>query len=303
MTPLLKFNDFIDNVYLPYAARSFEFSTYDNYIRSLKAIRQQFGNKRMGFIKKKHILGFIDEIQKRKLKQNTIFSYFRLINAIFNFAVSNKNILKNPCKAIKIKDGNSRAGTLTANDVNILLKYIKVVYPFIHLPVYLSVNTGMRRGEVLGLTWENVNFSDKNILVKQSLVRTASGRIYLKSPKTVNGMRTIAISDEVVKELKSIKKQNKYVVRGWNGGYMDPQFLTNYFNKAIKGSGVPKRRFHDLRHTHASLLLGAGISIKLISSRLGHANIDITLKVYSHLLPNQQHEAAAKFSQILKCVE
>lgn len=305
MTPLKKFRDFIDEYYLPYAWQRVELSTYQNYNISLKLICEYIGNDRIGFITKKTMLDLLEKLNKRGLAQNTIHGYFKLLNAIFNFAVKNKNITQNPCKGIWVKEVNSRAGAFTVEEVKTLLGYIKSKLPLIYLPVYLSVNTGMRRGEVLGLKWEHIDFVKKEISVLQSLCRTSECDVYIKSPKTAAGLRKIAISDDVAEILKFEKEKGKseYVVSGWNGGYMDPQYLTNHFSKAVKGAGVSKKRFHDLRHTHASILLAAGVSIKLISERLGHGSIDITLKVYSHMLPNMQHEAAERFSSIIKIDE
>lgn len=303
MTPFMKFNDFIDNVYLPYVHRSFELSTYDCYVLDLKAIRKGIGNMRLGFIWKKHISRLLEEIEARGILRSTLHTYSKLLNAIFNYAVKNKNIIKNPCKGIHIKEGKSRAGAFTAEEINILLKHIKNGYPQIWLPSYIATNTGMRRGEILGLTWQNVDLVKKEILVCQSLCRTKTGNIYIKSPKTQSGVRIVAISDEVVDILQNEKviSKSEYVVPGYGKfEYMDPQYLTNYFGKAVRECKVTKRRFHDLRHTHASLLLAAGVSINVVSARLGHANIEITLKVYSHMLPGQQHAAAEAFSKGMK---
>lgn len=302
MTPFIRFNNFIDKMYLPYVSRNFQKSTYDNYSYVLKAIRMHFGNTRLGFIRRKHIVTFLEKLQERDISKNTIHSYIKILNAILNYAVKNKHIFRNPCKGISVKSGKTRAGTFTEEEIKTLLNYIEKEYSLIYLPVYLSVNTGMRRGEVLGLKWENVSFPKNEILVSNNLIRTCKSQIYLKEPKTTAGFRTIAISEEVAQELRKTKEENKseYVVVGWDGKYMDPQYLTNNFSKAVNGSGVTKRRFHDLRHTHASFLLAAGVSIKLISARLGHSDIETTLRIYSHLLPNQQHEAAEKLSEMLK---
>lgn len=303
MTPFMKFNDFCNNVYLPYVLRAFELSTYHRYIKDLIAIKEQIGNKRMIFITQKTIKGLLKTLESRDIKQSTVRAYFKVIKAIFNYAVANRNILKNPCSGIWVKEGLSGAGAFTSKEVKILAEHIRVNYPTIYLAVYLAVNTGMRRGEILGLIWANVDFDRKEIMINQSLCRTVAGTIYIKTPKTENGKRIIAISSEVVEVLRKTKSNSgcDYVVSDYSGKtYMDPQYLTNYFGRAVRECNVTKRRFHDLRHTHASLLLAAGVSINVVSARLGHANIDITLKVYSHMLPGQQHAAAEAFSKGMK---
>lgn len=303
MTPFMKFNDFCDNVYLPYVLRAFELSTYHRYIKDLIAIREQIGNMRMIFITQKTIKRLMRTLESRDIKQSTIRAYFKVIKAIFNYAVANRNILKNPCSGIWVKEGLSGAGAFTSKEVKILADHIRFNYPTIYLAVYLAINTGMRRGEILGLIWANVDFDRKEIMINQSLCRTVAGTIYIKTPKTESGKRIIAISDEVAEVLRELKSFSRceYVVSDYSGKtYMDPQYLTNYFGRAVRECNVTKRRFHDLRHTHASLLLAAGVSINVVSARLGHANIDITLKVYSHMLPGQQHAAAEAFSRGMK---
>ncbi len=302
MTLFMKFNDFIDKIFLPYVLKTRELSTYHKYEKDLRLFRQQIGNMRMIFITKKTIKALLKTFEDRGLKQNTICGYFKVINAIFNFAVKNKNIFRNPCRGIWVKDGTSCAGVFTPEEINKLLGRLKNKYPLIWLPTYIAFNTGMRRGEIVGLTWSNVDLNRKEILVKQSLCRTVAGVIYIKKPKTDSGIRIIAISDEVVEVLKKIKNKSncEFVVAGWNGKCMDPQYLTNYFSKAVRECDISNHRFHDLRHTHASLLLAAGVSINVVSARLGHATIEITLKVYSHMLPGQQHAAAEAFSKGMK---
>jgi integrase len=166
--------------------------------------------------------------------------------------------------------------------------------------------TGMRRGEALGLLWEDVDLENARLSVRRALV--PSGRdVVVSEPKTARGRRSIALDPETVEVLKTqaarqLADQDEWG-DGWtnsglvftkeNGDALHPEDVTRYFRQAVKKAMMPTIRLHDLRHTHATLALRAGIHPKVVSERLGHATVSITLDTYSHAIPAMQEEAAA----------
>lgn len=170
----------------------------------------------------------------------------------------------------------------------------------------------MRRGEILALRWSDVNFANKTIRVTKSRVRAANNEIIEKTPKTDSSIRTIAVPKITINELRREKErqeQNKkdlgpmyknqdYVVCWDNGEPFKPNYVSQNFRKVRKKLKLPDISFHDLRHTHATLLLEQQVHPKIVQERLGHSTITTTLDTYSHILPNIQQEAAEKMDDI-----
>ncbi len=171
----------------------------------------------------------------------------------------------------------------------------------------LAVNTGMRRGEVLGLAWAEVDLDAPRITVRQSLV-TVNGHAQLTTPKT-GRPRSFQIDSATAVALRQYRAVQRAERLAWGGAWHDtglvftkkdgtrvqPESLTKTFRAVVKGAGLPPIRFHALRHTHATLALQAGVGIKVVSQRLGHANVAITWDTYAHVLPDQDEHAAELF--------
>jgi integrase len=164
----------------------------------------------------------------------------------------------------------------------------------------------MRRGEAIGLRWSDVDLENGRLSVRRALVPT-NREVVVSEPKTVKGRRVIALDPGTVEVLKGqaarqLEEQNEWdelwiesglVFTAENGAALDPESVSRYWRQAVKKTLLPTIRLHDLRHTHATLALQAGIHPKVVSERLGHATIAITLDTYSHAIPAMQEEAAA----------
>ncbi len=166
--------------------------------------------------------------------------------------------------------------------------------------------TGMRRGESIGLRWSDVDLEGGRLSVRRALI--PNGReVIVSEPKTVKGRRVIALDPGTVEVLKAQAARQLDEQKEWdeawvetglvftleNGAALDPESVSRYWRQAVKKAMLPQIRLHDLRHTHATLALQAGIHPKVVSERLGHATISITLDTYSHAIPAMQEEAAA----------
>ncbi len=172
-----------------------------------------------------------------------------------------------------------------------------------HLPALLAIGTGMRRGELLGLRWQDVDLKAGKLAVRQNLQETGAGLLF-KAPKTAKGQRSVSLMPSTIAALtqhkaaqaaRRLEQGPAYQDRGLvlcedEGQPWSPSEFSISWRKTVTALGKDVR-FHDLRHTHATLLLRQGVHPKVVSERLGHATVGITLGTYSHVLPDMQDEA------------
>jgi len=162
--------------------------------------------------------------------------------------------------------------------------------------------TGMRKGEILGLHWEDVNLENNVISIKHTLV-SIQGRSMMEQPKSDAARRTIALPEMVSEVLKEYQletgKDEGLVFTTSTDRPISQRNLTRHFHAALANAGLKKIRFHDLRHTAATLLLQAKVHPKVVQEMLGHSTIVLTLDTYSHVIPGIQEEAASEMDRIL----
>lgn len=173
--------------------------------------------------------------------------------------------------------------------------------------------TGMRRGELLGLRWRDVDLENCQASIRQSYTALHDGSMHLDNTKTKGSERTVALPNSVVVALKKHKasqathqlklgstyKDHDLVFASETDTPINASNLHRHFKSTLETAELPNTRFHDLRHTHATLMLQEGVHPKIVSERLGHSSIQITLDTYSHVLPNLQSEAADKLNKAL----
>ncbi len=168
----------------------------------------------------------------------------------------------------------------------------------------------MRQGEILGLRWKDIDEENRTISIVQTL--SHDGKELSAGAKTDSGNRQISIDENTLGKILKLKHRTKVetvanrplyndlglVICTSVGTPLSPRNLNRSFDSIIQKAGIRKIRFHDMRHTHASLLLKQGVNPKIVSERLGHANVRITLDTYSHLLPNLQKDTADEFGKL-----
>jgi integrase len=180
------------------------------------------------------------------------------------------------------------------------------------VPILLGVLCGLRRGEVVALRWRHLDLAMETMAVVESAEQTAAGIRY-KKPKSGRA-RNLALSAYVADELKAHKLRQAeellrvgvrqdgatFVYTREDGEPIQPRTLTHAWQGLIAKTALPRVRFHDLRHAHATHLLSSGVHPKVASERLGHSKVGITLDLYSHVLPGMQEDAAARVDDALR---
>ncbi len=182
----------------------------------------------------------------------------------------------------------------------------------LHPAYYLAANTGMRRGEVIGLHWDDVDLDRARLSVRHQIVGVAY-ELIVEDLKTTTRRRTIDLDARTLAVLRSWRKtqleermeqglrptHNELVFSKLDGTPTHPDYFSQVFDRHVAKSSLPRIRLHDLRHTHASILLKAGVPVKVVSERFGHSNPAFTMTVYQHVLPGMQADAAATFGDVV----
>jgi len=249
------------------------------------------------------------------LSQQTILHIHRLISAILEKAVKWGYVAVNPVKRveapkvprhqIKIYDEDNMAKLISA------IEEVDIKY---RLMIYIAISTGLRRGEIMGLDWTDVNLETGEIKINKSSQYIPKTGVFIKSPKNEHSIRQVYLSPTILPLLKSYKeiqekerenvgslwRESGKIFVTWCGEPMHPDTISKWFTNFLKRKNLPPIVFHSLRHASASLAIAMGVNVKTVSSRLGHANISTTMDIYGHALTNADMEAAKKLDIVFR---
>jgi len=307
--------EYLTKEWLPAVKATIRPSTYNSYVQHVEChIVPHIGTVKLQKLSGSQVNALYSKLAetgrkdgKTGLSPMTIHHVHACLHKACKDAVRWGHISRNPLDAAdpprKKGDGTKEMRTWTKEQLKAFLDAMKDerLSPLWHT----IAMTGMRRGEAIGLRWSDVDFDGGRLAVRRALI--PSGReVIVSEPKTIKGRRVIAIDPGTVEVLKAQAARQLDEQKDWdeawvetglvftleNGAALDPESVSRYFRQAVKKSMLPPIRLHDLRHTHATLALRAGIHPKVISERLGHATISITLDTYSHAIPAMQEEAA-----------
>lgn len=325
----LKFTDFVEIWKRDYGSKELAPSTYKRYLGILESrIIPFFGHFRVDKIKPTDIMQFYDllskdtQIVRRKdnngkktekpLSPKTILEHHRLLRAMLQRAVYWQMIVSNPAERVqppKTKKpkrkyyDDEQSKVLVSN----LLELTEDQFKY-KVAIILTVFTGVRLGELMGLEWSDINFRDGIVSINRSSQYLAEKGVFTKTPKTESSIRDIAIPEFVVSLLEEYKywydnqkelygelwyDSNRLFVQA-DGKPMHPSTISKWFEKFVAQIGLPVINFHGLRHTNATLLIAQNIDVSVVAARLGHAQITTTLNFYVH--PIISHNKTAGFA-------
>jgi integrase len=312
-------SEFLERWLTDYVAHNCEAKTAEKYEQVIRnQVIPALGQIKLKDLKPAHIQKlYSDALNSGRvngrggLSSRSVHHMHRILSNALSTGVKWQILSHNPVKATTPpKPEKKEMTSLSAEQSNRLLQLLSGQN--LWLPVFLGLTTGMRRGEILGLQWKDINWDRKELSVKRSLKQSKTG-VKLARPKTAHSLRTISLSDVVIDTLRAQKRvqaeerlrlgsaytDGGMVLAAPGGGPLRPDSISTAFAAFMKQqSGLPKARFHDLRHTHASLLFQAGENPKVVSQRLGHANVAFTLDTYAHLMPGMETGAASKIDAL-----
>ncbi len=303
-----------------YARASVSAKTFERYEEIVRLhLKPALGHHALSKLQPLHIARYYSEALASGrvdgnggLSPRSVLHHHRVLRAALHQAVKWLLLPRNPADAVDPPRPQHRE--MRALDEAATAKLLRAASDSrLSLPVLLAVTTGLRRGEILAVRWQDVDLQHSSLAVRQSLEQTRNGLAF-KQPKTAKGRRVVALPTLTVEALKQHKVKQATTKLALGAVYQDhdlvcarddgtpwpPDTFSSAFVGLVRRTSVPRIRFHDLRHTHATQLLRQGIHPKVVSERLGHATVSITLDVYSHVLPGMQAEAATRTDAALR---
>jgi len=245
------------------------------------------------------------------LSARTVHHQHRVLSQSLKYAVRQGYLGRNPCELVDAPSPRKKAmRTLTPSEVEVLFENAQDSY---YYPViYTAVSTGLRQAELLGLRWRDTDLDMLSISVSQVLYKR-QGTYQFKEPKTAHSRRRVAMTPKLALFLREyrLEREQLYLELGLeltldslvfahpDGRPFDPSVLSHDFGRTAKRAGLAGVRFHDLRHTFASLMLLRGAKPKVISEALGHSSVAFTMDVYSHIIEGMQEDAMALLDEVL----
>jgi len=269
----------------------------------------------LGHIQLKHlhsqaIQGYYGKARER-LSSRTVHHHHRVLSQSLKHAVRQGYLGRNPCEFADPPSPKGRAmRTLTLGEVEVLFEHAQDNY---YYPViYTAVSTGLRQAELLGLRWRDIDLDMLSMSVSQVLYKRR-GVVQFKEPKTAHSRRRVAMTPKLALFLREYRAEcerlyhelgkqlslDDLVFAGPEGKPIDPCVLTHAFTRLARQRGLEGVRFHDLRHTFASLMLLRGAKPKVISEALGHSSVAFTMDVYSHIIEGMQSDAMVLLDEVL----
>lgn len=243
---------------------------------------------------------------KGGLSPSSINQIHAALRTSLSYAVELELISTNPVEKVKppkISKKKRNHVILSKEQLKKLIEGFKGhrIYPI----VYVASFTGMRIGEVLALEWNAIDWKNNTIHIRKNLKALGNGQLQHYEGTKTGQIRTIKVSNDVLEVLKEHRKNtinsiNHFIFTDKKGRPLYPSHISRSFKTKAKKVGFEGVRFHDLRHTHATILLNEGVYIKDVSERLGHANVTTTLSVYAHVLPNRDQEVADVFARLME---
>lgn len=245
--------------------------------------------------------------------------FVRYVNNVLDYGVDLELIAKNPMrKVIRPKAPQNKkpfTDFYSKEELNEFLqdakKYNFRYFIFFRLLAY----SGMRKGECLALKWSDIDFKNNTVSINKSVTQGLNNRLYLSNGKTINSIRILDMDTQTIEYLKEWRtsqqkqmfklgfnflSQDNFIFPTIDNGITQPSKPTQWNNTICKKYGLRHIKVHGFRHTHASLLFEAGVSMQNVKERLGHANIETTMDIYTHVTKKQKEETANQFASYMK---
>lgn len=300
--------------------------TRQNYLNILnRRILPKYGHMKLADIKTIHIVNFMNDLKKDgkrldgkkgSLSPSSIANCYRAFNNILARATEWKLIKENPASSVKQpKIKVKKSNVYSKDDLNALFIHLEEKPFHWRVLILLAISTGAREGEIAALEWKHIDFEKGTIFIEQSLTEVVGEGVRLKSTKNER-CRTVSIPHHLLKLLEKFNEQSIrerdliedklewqdhfFIFANEFGKPIRPDSISQWWRRFTNKFKLKHIRFHELRHTSATLLINEGVHAKVISERLGHADISTTMNIYGHVLSEADQAAADHFDSFFK---
>ncbi len=330
----LRFSEFTEIWKRDYGSKELAHTTYKRYCRMLETrLLPYFGHFYINKIRPTDIMKFYDLLEKdtqlvrksgnngektkKPLSGKTILEHHRLLRAMLHKAVYWQLIVANPAERVQApKARKPKRKSYDDEQTKILLENLEklsIEETKYKVAIILTVFTGVRLGELMGLEWQDVDFKNGIISINRSSQYLADKGVFTKTPKTESSIREVAIPDFVISLLEEYKlwyeeqkslygelwtDSNRLFVQA-DGKPMHPSTISKWFVRYVAQIGLPVINFHGLRHTNATLLISQNIDVAVVAARLGHAQITTTFNFYVHPIISHNRKAGNVLENLL----
>ena len=308
----ISLGDYLDYWLRMHGEDNLEASTLSQYRGVIRRdILPILGDTDLGKLTALDVLRVMREKSRAGFAPSTVKRIHVILRRALGHAVGWGLLERNPASSVEPPSGRP-VGGVSILEPHSIPRYLEAAFSLRHYPVlFTAIYTGMRQGELLALRWSDI--SGSAVSVRRALKRTARGRLYFGGPKTRSAQRLVPLSGANVRVLERWRKvrdaegrcgdvpieERDLVFTSSSGRVIGPRNLLRSHYKALERADLPGMPFHALRHTHATMLLRAGVHPKVVSERLGHSSVRVTLDTYSHVLPSLQWELADRLDDLL----
>ncbi|MYE41865.1 MAG: site-specific integrase [Chloroflexi bacterium] len=304
----LTLSGYLDKWMRDYVATAVRPSTARGYATIVRRIQKgSLARIRLTALKPMQVQSYYSDLLEEGLSPQTVHHHHALLHGAIGRAqkwdMLSKNVID---KVTSPKVWRPELRILTGDEVQQLLQHVKGTDYY--LPIHLALYTGLRRSEICGLYWDDLNPEGNSLRVVRTMVSITGDPAHIGEPKSQRSRRVVAFGPETTELLRdcgAVAGEHGSLVRSQvcarkDGSIILPDVLTRTFNKILKSCGITGVRFHDLRHTHATVLLTSGVPVHVVSARLGHASIQTTVDIYGHVIPASGMEAGMMIEKKLK---
>jgi integrase len=310
----IAFSEYLDKWLLESAKPRLREATLESYTGLLRThVRGRLGSLKLSDIKPLDVQKLYNQMTESSLSPRTVRYVHTILKSAFSQAIRWQMLSVNPCDVANLP--RQKKTEMKALSPEQAKTFLNVSKSYKHGLIFaFALASGMRPEEYLALKWSDLDFERHTATVQRTLTWRKGGGWYFSEPKTARSRRTIPLPENLFMELKSHKRQQSEAMLKLGQSYERNNFVfatedgtpirygnltKRYFHKILEKADLKGFRLYDLRHTTATLLLSEGVNPKIVSERLGHASIVLTLDTYSHILPDMQKEATIKLGQVL----
>ncbi len=318
----IKFSVFAEQWFSEYAAKKLKASSIQRMRKYTERVNQAIGHLRMDKITPRHIQQFLNNLSEPGINQTTggglapktIKEYRSFISSVFQYAIRMGMVRDNPCRNTVLPEPKGKEiHCYTLEETQLFLEALEAAPVMWRAFFTLAVYSGFRRGELLGLEWQDIQFEDRIINVSRASYYTPADGVYTDTPKTAGSRRCLRLPQVVFDALKQLRisqaetrlsmgdqwHDSGRLFTGWDGKPLHPNAPYNWLSRFCNRNNLPFYGIHQFRHINASLQIASGADIKTVSANLGHSTVSTTLNIYAHAFDEARAKASEGVGELL----